>query len=207
MVAFLFYIQRFFDPIRSLTMQYSVMQRAMASGHRITEVLDVPSGVEDRPGAVALGPDMDGSVEFRGVTFGYDPRHPVLHDVSFRVNPGETVALVGPTGSGKSSCMALAHRFYDVQQGEVRVGGHDVREVDAGVAGAADRDGAAGAVPLHRDGVREHPLPQARRRRATRSSPRRRRSARTTSSWRCRTATTPTSASAAAGCRSGSGSS
>jgi ATP-binding cassette subfamily B protein len=129
MVAFLFYIQRFFDPIRSLTMQYSVMQRAMASGHRITEVLDVPVGVEDRPGAVALGPDMDGSVEFRHVTFGYDPKHPVLKDVSFRVNPGETVALVGPTGSGKSSCMALAHRFYDVQSGQVLVGGHDVREV------------------------------------------------------------------------------
>jgi ATP-binding cassette subfamily B multidrug efflux pump len=129
MVAFLFYIQRFFDPIRSLTMQYSVMQRAMASGHRITEVLDVAVGVEDRPDAVALGPDMDGSVEFRNVTFGYDPRHPVLRDVSFRVNPGETVALVGPTGSGKSSCMALAHRFYDVQQGQVLVGGHDVRDV------------------------------------------------------------------------------
>lgn len=129
MVAFLFYIQRFFDPIRSLTMQYSVMQRAMASGHRITEVLDVPVGVEDRPGAVDLGPDMEGSVEFRHVTFGYDPRHPVLRDVSFRVNPGETVAVVGPTGSGKSSCMALAHRFYDVQGGEVLVGGHDVRDV------------------------------------------------------------------------------
>ncbi len=129
MVAFLFYIQRFFDPIRSLTMQYSVMQRAMASGHRITEVLDVAVGVEDRPGAVALGGDMDGSVEFRHVTFGYDPAHPVLKDVNFRVAPGETVALVGPTGSGKSSCMALAHRFYDVQRGEVLVGGHDVRDV------------------------------------------------------------------------------
>jgi ATP-binding cassette subfamily B protein len=129
MVAFLFYIQRFFDPIRSLTMQYSVMQRAMASGHRITEVLDVAVGVEDRPDAVALGPDMDGSVEFRHVTFGYDPRHPVLKEVSFKVKPGETVALVGPTGSGKSSCMALAHRFYDVQQGAVLVGGQDVRDV------------------------------------------------------------------------------
>lgn len=129
MVAFLFYIQRFFDPIRSLTMQYSVMQRAMASGHRITEVLDVPVGVADRPDAVDLPVDMDGSVEFEGVTFGYDPSYPVLRDVSFRVNPGETVALVGPTGSGKSSCMALAHRFYDVQQGAVRVGGRDVREV------------------------------------------------------------------------------
>ncbi len=72
---------------------------------------------------------MDGSVEFRDVTFGYDPRHPVLKDVSFRVRSGETVALVGPTGSGKSSCMALAHRFYDVQRGQVLVGGHDVRDL------------------------------------------------------------------------------
>ncbi len=63
------------------------------------------------------------------MTFGYDPGHPVLKDVTFRVNPGETVALVGPTGSGKSSCMALVHRFYDVQAGEVRVGGHDVRDL------------------------------------------------------------------------------
>lgn len=129
MVAFLFYIQRFFDPIRSLTMQYSVMQRAMASGQRISEVLDVPVDVSDRQGAVALTRDMDGSVEFRNVTFGYRQNQPVLKNVSFRVNPGETVALVGPTGSGKSSCMALVHRFYDVWSGDVRVGGHDVRDV------------------------------------------------------------------------------
>jgi ATP-binding cassette subfamily B multidrug efflux pump len=129
MIAFLFYIQRFFDPIRSLTMQYSVMQRAMASGHRLTEVLDVEIGVEDAPGAVPLGPDDDGSVEFRNVTFGYDPAHPVLKDVSFRVRSGETVALVGPTGSGKSSCMSLIHRFYDVLEGAVLVGGRDVRTV------------------------------------------------------------------------------
>ncbi|MDX8522204.1 ABC transporter ATP-binding protein [Mesorhizobium dulcispinae] len=129
MVAFLFYIQRFFDPIRSLTMQYSVMQRAMASGQRISEVLDVPVDVADRQGAVALSRDMDGSVEFRNVTFGYRRNQPVLKNVSFRVNPGETVALVGPTGSGKSSSMALAHRFYDVWSGQVLVGGHDVRDL------------------------------------------------------------------------------
>lgn len=129
MVAFLFYIQRFFDPIRSLTMQYSVMQRAMASGHRLTEVLDVPVGIRDAPGAVELGPHDDGSVTFERVTFGYDPAQPVLRDVSFRVASGETVALVGPTGSGKSSCMSLVHRFYDVQDGAVRVAGRDVREV------------------------------------------------------------------------------
>ena len=129
MVAFLFYIQRFFDPIRSLTMQYSVMQRAMASGQRISEVLDVPVDVSDKPGATVLSPDMDGSVEFRNVTFGYAPGQPVLRQVSFRVNPGETVALVGPTGSGKTSSMALVHRFYDVWDGQVLVGGHDVRDL------------------------------------------------------------------------------
>ncbi|MER9881373.1 ABC transporter ATP-binding protein [Mesorhizobium sp. M0118] len=129
LVAYLFYIQRFFDPIRSLTLQYSVMQRAMASGKRLTDVLDVKIDVQDKPNAEVLSPEMDGSVEFRDVTFGYNPNRSVLKNVSFRVNPGETVALVGPSGSGKSSAMALVHRFYDVQQGQVLVGGYDVRDL------------------------------------------------------------------------------
>ncbi|GLS31991.1 ATP-binding cassette, subfamily B [Mesorhizobium albiziae] len=129
LVAFPFYIQRFFDPIRSLTLQYSVMQRAMASGKRLTDVLDVKIDVQDKPDARVLSREMDGSVEFRNVTFGYNPNHPVLKNVSFRANPCETVALVGPTGSGKSSAMALVHRFYDVQKGQVLVGGHDVRDL------------------------------------------------------------------------------
>jgi len=136
LVAFLFYIQRFFDPIRSLTLQYSVMQRAMASGQRLTEVLDVPVDIKDAPGAKTLSRDMDGSVEFNDVVFGYNPKHPVLKHVSFKVNPGETVALVGPTGSGKSSCMSLIHRFYDVQRGQVLVGGHDVRDLTQDSLGA-----------------------------------------------------------------------
>src|SRR5690606_5617099 len=111
------------------TMQYSVMQRAMASGQRIAGVLDVPVEVAAKPGAVELPRDMDGSVEFDNVNFGYRKGLPVLKNVSFRVNPGETVALVGPTGSGKSSSMALVHRFYDVWEGVVRVGGYDVRDL------------------------------------------------------------------------------
>ncbi len=128
MVAFIFYVQRFFDPIRSLTIQYSVMQRAMASGQRIFEVMDVPVDIRDAPDAIEPT-DFDGSIAFNNVTFGYFPNQPVLNDINFQVAPGETVALVGPTGSGKTSVTALIHRFYDVWDGQVLLGGHDVRHV------------------------------------------------------------------------------
>lgn len=128
MVAFIFYVQRFFDPVRMLSMQYTIMQRAMAAGHRIFEVLDVEVTIQDKPDAVPLK-DAPATVEFRDVTFGYDPKRPVLHDINLIVKPREVVALVGPTGSGKTSIIALTHRFYEVDKGQVLVGGHDVRDV------------------------------------------------------------------------------
>lgn len=128
MVAFIFYVQRFFDPIRTVSQQYTMMQRAMAASHRILEVLDVPVTIRDKPGAITLQA-IEPSVEFRGVTFGYKPGQPVLKDLSFRAAPRQVVALVGPTGSGKTSIAALTHRFYDVWAGEVLVGGRDVRDV------------------------------------------------------------------------------
>ena len=100
----------------------------MASGQRLIEVLDVDVSITDRPGAIDL-PRTDGSVQFDNVSFGYDPRQLVLKDLSFTVEPGHTVALVGPTGSGKSSAMSLIHRFYDVTEGRVLIGGQDVRDV------------------------------------------------------------------------------
>lgn len=134
MVAFLFYVQRFFDPIRTLTIQYSVMQRAMASGTRIFEVLDVPKTIADKPDALDP-PTIRGAIELRHVTFGYVKNQPVLKDVSFAVAPGETVALVGPTGSGKTSITALLHRFYDVWDGQVLIDGRDVRDYSRAALG------------------------------------------------------------------------
>ena len=128
MVTFILYVQRFFEPVRMLSMQYTIMQRAMAAGHRIFEVLDVPVTIADKSDAITLK-DVPATVEFRNVTFGYDPARPILHDISLMVRPREVVALVGPTGSGKTSIIALAHRFYEVDQGQVLVGGHDVRDV------------------------------------------------------------------------------
>jgi ATP-binding cassette subfamily B multidrug efflux pump len=128
MVTFILYVNRFFEPVRMLSMQYTIMQRAMAAGHRIFEVLDVPVTISDKPDAIPLK-DAAATVEFRNVTFGYDPKRPILHDISLTVRPKEVVALVGPTGSGKTSIIALTHRFYEVDQGQVLVGGHDVRDV------------------------------------------------------------------------------
>jgi len=128
MVAFIFYVQRFFDPIRTVSQQYTMMQRATAASHRILEVIDVPLQIEDRPGAKPLERE-DFSIEFKHVKFGYKPGQLVLKDLSFSVPATTTVALVGPTGSGKTSISALIHRFYDVNEGQVLIGGQDVRDV------------------------------------------------------------------------------
>jgi ATP-binding cassette, subfamily B, multidrug efflux pump len=128
MVAFIFYVQRFFDPIRTLSQQYTMLQRATAASHRILEVIDVPLQIEDAPGAEPLE-TKDFSIEFRNVSFGYKPGQTVLNNLSFTVPARKTVALVGPTGSGKTSISALIHRFYDANAGEVLVGGKNVRDV------------------------------------------------------------------------------
>ena len=128
LVAFALYIQRFFDPIRSLTMQYGQLQRAVASGRHIFEILDTEPVIRDKPGAAPLPPLM-GEVRYEGVSFHYIPGMPVLKDVNLVIRPGERVALAGPTGAGKTTLASLISRLYDVTDGRVLVDGHDVRDV------------------------------------------------------------------------------
>jgi ABC-type multidrug transport system fused ATPase/permease subunit len=128
LVAFTLYINRFFDPIRDLSQQYTQLQRAAVAAERIFHILDVPVEIVDRPDAHEL-PPIRGDVEFAGVVFGYTPQRPVLRGFTLRIAAGQTIAIVGPTGAGKSTIAALLSRFYDVQGGAVLVDGHDVRAV------------------------------------------------------------------------------
>jgi len=128
LVAFALYIQRFFDPVRNLTMQYGSLQRAMASGARVFELLDVEPDFVDRPDAVELD-RARGDVRFEGVGFAYKADSPVLQGVNLEARAGETVALVGPTGAGKTTLVSLLLRFYDVTEGRITIDGHDIRDV------------------------------------------------------------------------------
>lgn len=129
LVAFLSYMRLFFQPLRELSQKYSIVQSAMASAERIFQLLDTRSGLPVLP--EPLGPQaVSGTLEFSNVTFGYDPDKPVIHNLSMKVDPGETVAIVGATGSGKSTLINLLERMYDPDSGRILLDGHDLRELD-----------------------------------------------------------------------------
>lgn len=129
LVAFLSYVTRFFQPVQELSRMFTTLQAAMAGGEQVLKLLDTPPDVQDQPGAVEM-PAVTGRVTLDHVSFRYRPELPeVLHDVNLTIEPGQTVALVGPTGAGKTSIGNLVARFYDVTQGAVRIDGLDVRSV------------------------------------------------------------------------------
>ena len=128
LVAFLNYLWRFWAPINMLADFYTQIQTAMASAQRVFEILDTKPEIRDAPGAIEL-PPIRGEVAFEHVNFGYDPDQVVLRDFSLKVKPGETIALVGPTGAGKSSIINLLTRFYDPQSGRITIDGKDIKKV------------------------------------------------------------------------------
>ena len=124
--AFIQYVKNFTQPITQLAQVANVLQQMAAAAERIFEFLEAPEEAPEQPKARAA--DVPGDVEFDHVRFGYDSEHPVISDFSARVGEGQTVALVGPTGAGKTTMVKLLMRFYDVDGGAIRIGGHDVRE-------------------------------------------------------------------------------
>ena len=128
LIAFALQLQLFFDPVRDLVLQYTQLQRAMAGGERVLEVLDTKPEFEDAPDAVELD-DITGRVDFNHVNFNYVEDVPVLKDFDLHVQPGETIAFVGQTGAGKTTVTALLSRFYDVTEGAIEIDGIDVRKI------------------------------------------------------------------------------
>ena len=128
-IAFALYIERLFGPIQEMANQFEQLQKAMVSADRIFELLDVKPQVSERPGAEKL-PLIRGEVRYEGVYFHYTPGTPVLHHVDLQIKAGETVALVGPTGAGKTTLASLLLRYYDAVQGRITVDGHDIRDLN-----------------------------------------------------------------------------
>lgn len=125
--TFIGYAEMFFTPIRDLTEKFDIVQGAMTSAERIFTIIDEPITIVDKPGAEDFG-RVKGEVKFENVHFEYKRDEPVLRDVSFAITPGQTVAIVGHTGAGKTTIINLVCRFYDIEKGAVKVDGHDVRD-------------------------------------------------------------------------------
>ncbi|MDR1061907.1 MAG: ABC transporter ATP-binding protein/permease, partial [Clostridiales bacterium] len=127
LVGFMLYLSMFYTPITNAARLVEDFSQALAGAERVLEILDTPSGIVDLPGAKPL-PAAGGEIEFDGVCFAYDPAAPVLKNVSFVARPGQMIALVGPTGVGKTTAIQLAARFYEPDSGAIRIDGRDLRE-------------------------------------------------------------------------------
>ena len=135
LVAFIEYARLFFRPIQDLSDKYNILQTAMASSERVFKLIDTPSLIKQKTNPIPVG-ELQGKVEFRNVYFTYDSKRVnsetghILKDISFKVDPGQSVALVGATGAGKSTIINLISRFYDIEQGQILVDGKDIQTLD-----------------------------------------------------------------------------
>ena len=127
--AFINYIQKFFRPINDLSEKYNMLQSAMASSERIFKILDTEIDIKDPIDPVQLPENIEGKVEFEDVWFAYEDEDWVLKDINFKISPGETVALVGATGAGKTSIINLISRFYDIQDGEILIDNTNIKKI------------------------------------------------------------------------------
>ncbi len=128
LILFQQYVMQFFGPIQDLTQFSNSLQSAFAAAERIFSLLETPPEIEDRPDAVEIG-RVEGRVDFENVTFEYVPGHPVVRNLTLHVKPGERLAIVGPTGAGKTTVVSLLMRFYDVTKGSIKVDGRDIRDI------------------------------------------------------------------------------
>ena len=161
-ITFLQYVQRFNQPIQQISVLWANLQSAIAGAERIFGLLDTQPDVVDKADAQVM-PQIAGQVTFDQVDAAYNEEERVLCGVSFVAEPGQTIAVVGPTGAGKTTIINLIPRFYDVVSGAVRIDGLDVRDVTAASLRQADRHRAAGHLPVQRHGDEQHPLRPARR--------------------------------------------
>lgn len=129
LVAFFLYLERFYAPVRGLAGSWEQLQEALAGADRVSELLIQEPEVAERPGAVSLPERVEGHIEFKDVTFGYDADDPVLRHVNLDARPGTVMALVGPTGVGKTTLVSLIPRFYDVTEGSITLDGIDLRNI------------------------------------------------------------------------------
>ena len=156
-ITFMAYVQRFNQPIQQIAVLWTNIQNAIAGAERIFNILDEDVAVADKPNAIKM-PPVKGLVEFNNATHSYEDGVPVLKDVSFTAQPGQTIAIVGPTGAGKTTIINLLPRFYDVTSGSVKIDGIDVRDVTMQSSARTDRHRASRYIFIQSERDGKYPL-------------------------------------------------
>ena len=155
--TFIYYGKNFIGPLQQLANMYNAIQAALAGSERVFEIIDTQPETQDAEDAHRLDTTR-GHVRFENVRFGYQPENSVINNMTLEARPGQTTALVGPTGAGKTTIINLLTRFYEIQDGTITIDGMDIRDIHKEDSAPPPGAGAAGYLPFRRHGFREHPL-------------------------------------------------